>query len=108
MPKTPVDFSKADQAAIQAVLRYWIAKWDWECPTLFGIEKEQVQQVLNLWPESVGNKEVVALAINGALREFLHGASAVHRSQVAGVCGLSYEEASNLSKRFSESVDHAV
>lgn len=98
-----------DRTAIQAALQYWLAKWDWECPTLFGLEREQVQQVLDQWDESTaGDERVAALAVNGALRELLYGASAVQRSEVAGVCGLSFEAADDLSRRIHDSVRHAL
>ena len=109
MPLSPQHFAEADRAAIGAALRYWLAKWDWECPTLFGLKQAEVQQVLDRWPDDVDCGEpTAALAITAAFRELLHGASAVQRASVPKACGLSYEAANDLSQRIHLYVRHAL
>jgi hypothetical protein len=104
------DLSTTEQHALPKVLAYWVAHWDWECPTLFGLEKSDLEAVLASWPASLSSQEKTsALALIGALRELLYGASAVPKAQVPAVCGLSYAEASalaeNLFPRISEVLD---
>lgn len=109
MPINPDDLSDAEHAAIKAAMRYWIEHWDWECPTLFGLEKMELQQVLDLWPEvEAENEKNVALAINGAFRELLYGASSVSRKQLQEICGLSNEAVDELSKRVFERVSNEL
>ncbi len=109
MPLSPHYFAEADQRAISAALRYWVAKWDWECPTLFGLEQAEMQQVLDGWPDDVDcGERTTALAMTAAFRELLHGASAVQRAEVPSVCGLSYEAANDLSQRINHYVHRAL
>jgi hypothetical protein len=90
----------ADRLAIKLALEYWVAHWDFECPSLFGIELAQMQEVLLHWP-SVPTKleRTAALAVLGALRELLHGASAVPGKEVSKLIGLSYEQAHDLCSK---------
>ena len=89
--------SPASQEAVRRALQYWVEHWDFECPTLFGIELEGLEQVLEHWSTVVsGADQTVALATLGALREMLYGASSVPASQVPAVIGLSYEQAHAL------------
>jgi hypothetical protein len=103
------DLSDTERGAIEAAMRYWLARWDWEFPTLFGLERRELENVLKSWPRSVVSDErAAALAMTSSLRELLHGASAVRKSQVQDVCGLSYDEANLLSKRIWERFGHAI
>ena len=83
--------------ALCRALQYWADHWDFECPTLFGIELDELNGVLAHWPEvAPGTEHVTSLALLGALRELLYGASAVPKPQVLAVTGLSYERAHAL------------
>lgn len=94
------DLSTAEQRALPKVLAYWVAHWDWECPTLFGLEKSDLEAVLASWPASLSSQEeTAALAIIGSLRELLYGASAAPKSELPAICGLAYKEASALTDR---------
>lgn len=109
MTLCPHYFSEADRRAIGAALRYWVAKWDWECSTLFGLEQAEMQQVLDRWPDDVDcGERTAALAMTAAFQELLHGASAVQRAEVPNMCGLSYEAANDLSQRINHYVGHAL
>jgi hypothetical protein len=88
--------SLTEQIQVRRAMSYWTAHWDWECPTLFGIELEELQAVLRDWPHSAAREEAEALAAIGALRELLHGASTPPRSQLPEILGLEYEAASAL------------
>ena len=44
-------------------MSYWAAHWDWECPTVFGIELEELQVVLEAWPHCSVDKEIEASAM---------------------------------------------
>jgi hypothetical protein len=90
--------SEPESRAVGRVLRYWTTRWDWECPTLFGLAEAEFRRVGNAWP-TVGDLPDAGIAVVGALREFLWGASAAPRDVVLAECGLSYVEASSLLQR---------
>lgn len=88
--------SAESEALIKSIL-YWIKKWDFECPTLFGLEKTEMENIANSWPVSLtGNPKIALLACLGSLREILYGASALPKSEVSAVLGINYEHASEL------------
>lgn len=79
------------------VLQYWVKHWDWECPTLFGLELDELCAVLRAWPNiPAGAEEKTLLAIVGAYRELLYGASAVSVNAVESAIGVTYEKACQL------------
>lgn len=89
--------NERETIALLKAIKYWIANWDFECPTLFGLEKAQLEEVVDGWPKSLLQNERLALLVClGSLRELLFGASAISEHAVQSVIGLSYEEASNL------------
>jgi hypothetical protein len=91
--------STAEQVQVRSALLYWATHWDWECPTLFGIELEDLQGVLQTWPNVGPQQENEGLAVIGALRELLYGASTPPRSQLTAILGLEYEAASALCEK---------
>ncbi len=103
------DLSDAERAAIKAAMLYWIERWDWEWPIFLGLEKVELQRLVDHWPRVESeNEKRAALAVDGALRELRYGASAVPKSQVQAVCGRSFEAADKLSKRVCERVSHVL
>jgi hypothetical protein len=88
-----------EQQAIRRALEYWIDHWDWECPTLFGIEKHELLAVLQTWPIVSTTPETTALAALGGLRELLHGASALPNEQIFATLGISFADAESLCKK---------
>lgn len=91
----------ADQRdALLAALRYWLAHWDAECPTLFGVGHAELEALVSTWPEvRPGGELSAALALNGALRELLYGASAVPEAALTSLIGLTCEQAGALCER---------
>ncbi|MEQ1914769.1 MAG: hypothetical protein ABL855_06735 [Sideroxydans sp.] len=103
------DLSSTEQNSLRRALAYWVLHWDWECPTLFGLEKAEFQALLDAWPQCLALQEkIAALAIVGALREMLHGASAVNRNSVTSLVGLSYTEACALLDRLLPRIDQCL
>ncbi len=92
------DLSAEETCAVKRILDYWMRHWDFECPTLFGMEHEEVKLAANDWPHT-SQSEFTVLAVLGAMREFLYGASAVPREQVYAETGLTFEAASALLDR---------
>jgi hypothetical protein len=87
----------ADQTALALAMTYWAAHWDFECPTLFGIELGQFQSVIASWPTvQAGSEHATSLALLGSMRELLYGASAVPRSELPPLIGMSYQQAHDL------------
>jgi hypothetical protein len=89
-----------ERAALTAVLAYWQEHWDWECPTLFGLELTEYQAAVSMWRER-GDPSLpqVACALLGALREFLYGASAVGVTDFTGLTGMSRPDLLALENR---------
>ncbi|MDO8774193.1 MAG: hypothetical protein Q7K57_36870 [Burkholderiaceae bacterium] len=92
----PSILSAAEKDQLRRAMSYWAAHWDWECPTLFGIELEELQVVLEAWPHCAVEKEVEASAAIGALRELLYGASTPPKGELPQIMGVEYEAASAL------------
>lgn len=98
--------SPSSQEAVRRALQYWVEHWDFECPTLFGVELESLKQVLEHWPTVLSDTDqTVALATLGALREILYGASSIPASQVPAAIGLSYEQAHALCSEIHSIVE---
>ncbi len=103
------DLSAAEQSALASVLKYWVTRWDWECPTLFGLEKNEFEAIANTWPTCLVKQETnAARALVGAMRELLHGASAVRDRQVQELIGISHAEAAALLERLLPRIDQAL
>ena len=56
---------------LQAVVRGPFFE-DWEFHSLFGIERKEVQSILESWPNVDESEEIVGLAINNALGNLLY------------------------------------
>lgn len=79
-------------------MEYWKTRWDRECPTLLGIELDELELVLGCWPRiAKEDEEIAAAAMLGALRELLYGASAQPKAAIEGLIGISYDRAGLLS-----------
>jgi hypothetical protein len=89
--------SDVDQQAIRRAMQYWVEHWDDECPTLFGVDLDELKTALHRWPLTVRDDEpmVKAVAI-GALRELLYGASTLPTGAFQSALGISYDEAGAL------------
>lgn len=86
-------------------MNYWLKNWDFECPTLFGIEKGELQQVCNNWPIAFDNSSVATgLAISGSFRELLWGASSLPDLQILELLNMSKDEVEKFYEHISEYV----
>lgn len=91
------DLPDHQQTAISRALAYWIDNWDWECPTLFGLELAEFREIAATWPTCLESDPCrVAIAIQGAFRELLLGASTPAPDSLLGHIGLSFAEADSL------------
>jgi hypothetical protein len=78
-------------------MEYWVQHWDWECPLLFGLEREEIIRTVDTWPRpAAGSAEMTSLAVTIALLEILFGASTPPKDELVGLIGLSYEQACDL------------
>jgi hypothetical protein len=103
------DLSAAEQSALPRALKYWTTHWDWECPTLFGLDKNEFETIASTWPACLMERETnAALALVGAMRELLHGASAVQDRQVQQLIGISHAEATALLDRLLPRIDRVL
>lgn len=101
------DLDESQTDALRRALNYWANHWDWECPTLFGLEQSDFAELVATWPRSVATRpQDCALAIHGALRELLYGASAP--SAVANVLGISEDSAVGLLKLLRPRIEDAL
>ena len=89
-----------EHAALSAVLGYWERRWDWECPTLFGLELQDYRAAMAAWRVSFDlSQPAVALALSGALREFLYGASSAKDDDILEITGMKKSELVELAGR---------
>ena len=104
-----MNFTAIENEALLKSIQYWIDKWDFECPTLFGLEKSDMIEIAKEWPTSLStNEERTLIACLGSLRELLHGASAVSRTIVPEIIGIQYEEASALCGKIHSECQSAL
>jgi len=89
--------SPAEQEQVLHAMSYWRTHWDWECPTLFGIDFEDLEQVIRSWPNATAEiREKQALAVIGSFRELLYGASTPGKDKLPSILGLDYNGAETL------------
>ena len=82
------------------MLSYWEWHWDWECPTLFGLDLKEYRAAADTWRATPDLAlPQVAFAMLGALREFLYGASAVEEESVATIAGMQKPDLIALEHR---------
>jgi hypothetical protein len=91
-----------DSEAVRRAMEYWLACWDWECPTLFGIGLVELDQVHSQWPDvEHGDENMTASAVTGALRELLMGASAQPESAIQEIIGVPFSHAALLLEQLN-------
>ena len=104
-----MNFTAIEMEALLKSIQYWIDKWDFECPTLFALEKSDLVELVKTWPASLStDEERTLIASLGSLRELLHGASAVSKEKVPELIGIEYEEASALCGRIHSECQSAL
>jgi len=103
------ELSPREQAAIARMLGYWAEHWDADCPTLFGIGRDELQAVLDAWPRvAIGGEPAAALALVGAMRELMFGAMAVRAAQFPAIAGISFGEAGRMLERLRPWINAAL
>lgn len=94
------DLSSTEASALQRMLAYWVENWDWECPTLFGLERDDLKRVIAHWPSALTTDPATSTsAIVGVLRESLLGASAIPSDQLVPQFGMSQHALRALLER---------
>ena len=95
-----MNLSDAESTSIHEALGYWVENWDWECPTLFGLDRSELEEVVRTWPASLeGHPEIAEVAVIGSLRELLWGASSLPPDRVERLLGMGHRQAESLLKR---------
>jgi hypothetical protein len=94
------DISPVELEALRRTVAYWERHWDRECPTLFGLSRNELRDVLAAWPNNLERDAQTALvALNNALNELLNGASAPPRDEVPRITGVGCEDMRALAGR---------
>ena len=102
------DLASSEQEGLRRIIAYAIARWDWESPTLFGIEKLQAEVVLREWPASLQRSPAkAAAAIWGPLGFFIHGGG-MRDHECLAQFGLSQKDCAALLNKIRERVDVAL
>lgn len=87
-----MELSDSDNNLILNIMKYWEKNWDFECPTLFGIEREDLQNVIDGWPDALAKRTVHAgRAISHSFGELLWGASSISDEKAKHLFGKSKE-----------------
>ena len=91
------NISDLNQQAVCRAMEYWVAHWDRECATLFGIDLDELKEHLHSFPLRMecAQSNVQNTAVN-VLNELLNGASALPRDAVEKTLGISFESAKEL------------
>ncbi len=91
------DYTFAEQVALQRLIAYWLENWDWDVTPLFGRTRDDYQQVLDGWPQSlVQHGKLTRGVLKSALNEFLNGSAPVPNRNFESVIGLSHTETRQL------------
>lgn len=103
------DLSALEQQALVSAIRFWANNWDFECPTLFGLEREDMSDIAGSWPESAVLRSAdTALAVIGSIREMLYGASSLKPAKVRELVGITATELGELLDRIRPRIDEAL
>jgi hypothetical protein len=100
VPVLPLD--PHEIAALDRALKYWSEHRDWECATLFGLELAEYRAATVAWSQNSDISDpTIALALLGALRELLDGASALKEEKFVAFIGHSKEELVAIYRRLA-------
>jgi hypothetical protein len=102
------DLSSRERDALRRVLAYAVDKWDRESPTLFGLDKQALQEVLDGWPSSSAASEpTAARAIWEPLNYFVNGIG-LRDAELQAQFGLSRSECLALMTKLRSRVAAAL
>jgi hypothetical protein len=95
------DLSPADQESIRRVLAYQLAGWDWEAPTVLGVQKEEVEGLLARWPAVDDQEEasVAHRAIHSSLGDLI-SLRGIRGEDCRSEIGVSPKELAEVFKRW--------
>ena len=100
-----MELSDSDDKLILNIMKYWVDNWDFECPTLFGIELEDLQNVIDKWPEALLSNSVHAgRAVSASFGELLWGASSLSDARVKSEFGKSKDDLEAFYKSIHEEI----
>lgn len=92
-----MELPSENEKLILDILRYWLEQWDFECPTLFGIEESDLEQVISEWPNGFRkNEKVTTRAVSHSFIELLWGASAISETNSLAKFGKSKNDIETL------------
>jgi uncharacterized protein YecA (UPF0149 family) len=93
------------EEALKNSIQYWVEHWDWECQTLFGLDIEDFQTILDNWPNGFKLKEENTIyALQGSFRELLYGASAIRTNEIPEVLGVNESIANELAEILTKEI----
>lgn len=95
------DLSLADQESIRRVLEYQLARWDWEAPTVLGVQKEEVQGLLARWPvvEDQEEASMAHRAIHSSLGDLI-GLRGIREEDCRSKIGVTPRELGEIFQRW--------
>lgn len=96
-----LDLSPGDQESIRRVLAYQLAGWDWETPTVLGVQKEEVEGLLARWPAVDDQEEasVAHVAIHSSLGDLI-GLRGISEADCQSEIGVTLKELAEIFKRW--------
>jgi hypothetical protein len=104
-----IDLSAKESAAIDGMLAHWIEKWNCESPTLFGLQLGEMRLIASDWRNVLrDDEESAAKALLSGMAEILYGASAVRKTKIESLLGITYDEAATLTKKLHAALHHAL
>ena len=95
------DLTPADQESIRRVFAYQLTKWDWEAPTVLGVQKEEVESLLARWP-AVDDEDEASLAhcaIHSSLGDLI-GLRGISETDCQSEIGVTPKELAEIFKRW--------
>jgi hypothetical protein len=98
------DLSLADQALVRRVLAYQLTEWDWEAPTVLGVQKEEVEDLLARWP-AVDDQEEASIAhraIHSSLGDLI-GLRGISEEDCRSKIGVTTTELAQIFQRWKPS-----
>ena len=95
------DLSSTDKESVRRVLTYQLAEWDWEAPTVLGVEKEEVEGLLKIWPAVDDQKEesTAHRAIHASLGDLI-GLRGISEEDCQSRIGVTRKELFEIFRRW--------